>query len=206
MNLNIPSQFRQEFDRSVDFAVEKEDFTPSELAEYLGRGRLPAEMMIRYMEKAELVTKGKGDDLRHARITPEEWDAIGRRLENYVPVPEPVKASEPEEVPEPPLTVADIIAETLEFNGRTLFAEEGLIVIEDGEGRSELPLESISAIFMHRGRWLGKSTLTFSTDGATPEKAKGRRDTVTFKKRDWDRVKELADSLAERLETEVKLY
>lgn len=202
MNLNIPSQFRQEFDRSADFAVEKEAFTPSELAEYLGRGRLSAEMMIRYMEKAELISKGKGEEVRRSRITAEEWDKIGRNVDNYLPAPEPEIIPEPE----PQLTVIDIITEKLDFIGRALWAEESLIVLEDGNGRTDIALDSISALYIHKGKWFGKSTLTFSAEDEVPVRARLRADTVTFKKRDWDRIKALADALAERLEIEVKTY
>lgn len=206
MNLNIPPQFRQEFDRSADFAIEKESFTPSELAAYLDRGVLVASIMVGYMEKAELVTRGKGEDVRHARITLAEWEAIDKKIENYEPVPEPEPEPEPIPIPEPELTVADIITHKLNFIGKVLTAESSLVVLEDGEGRTDIKLDSISTLYLHRGKWFGRNTLTFSSDGEVPHRTKQRRDTVAFKKRDWEKVRGLAEAIAERLEIEVKLY
>lgn len=214
MNINIPGQFRTEFDSSANFAVEKGAFTPTELAEHIGRGVFVASIMVGYMEKAGLVTKGKGEDVRYARITLEEWDAIGRSIENYVPAPETevfsrseaVFESVPEPVHNPIITVTDIITDKMEFIGKTIWAEEGIIAVDDGNIRTDIFLDSISALYIHKGKWLGKNTLTFSSDAVVPVKAKLRADTVAFKKRDWLRVKELADNLAQRLEIEVKTF
>ena len=210
MILKIPEQFRAEFNKSADFAVERGEFTPSQLAEYLGRGLVAASMMVRYMENAELVTKGKGDDMRHARITLEEWDAIERSIENYQPTPLP----EPEVIPEaveevavvPAVTVDDIIPHRLEFIGKTLWAEQGTVTISDGSQQTVITLEEIRTVYIHKGWLFGKSSMTFSRDGELPVKAKLREDTVMFKRRDFDRFKQLADSVATRLEIEVKRY
>lgn len=201
MNINIREQFRPDFDKSADFTIEQGEVTPSQLAEYLGRGRLSAEMMVRYMESAELITKGKGDEVRYARITLEEWEAIGRSIENYQPVPE--KEETPEEAK---VTVDDIITDKIEFIGKTLRAEGGSIIISDGKTETAVSLQDIRTIYLHKGFLFAKSTMTFSCDGEKPNKARLRDDTVVFRRKDFEIIKKLAGIIASRLEAEVKIY
>lgn len=199
MNIKIPEQFKPEFNKSADFAVEQGEFTPLQLAEYLGRGRLPAEMMVRYMENAGLITKGKGDEPRRARVTLEEWEALDRSIENYNPAPE--------QKPEVPIiTLDDIITDKIEFIGKTLHSEGSAIVISEGEKQTAVQLEDIKAIYLHKGWLFSKSTMTFSCDEEKPVKAKRRDDTVLFRNKDFEIIKKLADIMAGRLGTEVKIY
>lgn len=204
MNVNIPEKYREEFDRSADFAVEKEKFTPSELAEHLGKGVLVASIMVGYMEKAGLVTKGKSDDVRRARITLEEWESIGRNIERYEPVPEPEpEVFVAETVDSTELTVSDIIPEEMTFIKKTLSAEDGFIVLCDRESKIAISLEDISVIFLRKGSLFKKGYISFSANGEKPTDPKLSADTLLFKKKDYDSVKELAERVAERLGTEV---
>ncbi len=200
MNINIPEKQRQEFDRAANYAVEHQTFTPSELAVHLNTGVFVASIMVGYMEKASLVTKGKGDDVRRAKITPEEWDAIDRKIENYVPVPEPEPetfVAQPEDNTE--IDITDIIPQKISFFKKTLLAEEGFITIEEKDISTAIATEDISTVFLHKGGFFRKGTLTLSSDSQIPVKAKLRADTVCFKKKDYSTVKELAEKLSERL-------
>ncbi|MBR6633772.1 MAG: hypothetical protein IKL05_05670 [Clostridia bacterium] len=204
MNVNIPEKYRTEFDKATDFAVEKQVFAPSELAEHLGTGVLVASIMVGYMEKAGFVTKGKSDDVRRVKISLEEWDAIDRDIERFVPPYEPepqVFTADTEDNTE--IDFTDILsAETALFN-KKLGTENGLITITDKEGKIAIAPEDIATLFLHRGGLFAKGTLTLSPDRETPVKAKLRADTLAFKKRDYNQVKALAQGIAEKLGVEI---
>lgn len=204
MNVNIPEKYRNEFDKATDFAVEKQTFTPSELAEHLGVGELVASIMIGYMEKAGFVTKGKSNDVRRAKTSLEEWNAIDRDIERFVPAPEPepeVFTADTEDSTE--IDFTDILSGETDFFNKALGTENGLITITDKEGKIAIAPEDIATLFIHRGGLFAKGTLTLSPDREIPVRAKTRADTLTFKKGDYDSVKALAQSIAERLGVEV---
>lgn len=192
MNVKIPEKYRKEFDISADFAVEKQSFKPSELAEHLGTGVLVASIMVGYMEKAEFVSKGKNDDVRRAAISADEWEAIGRNIDMYEPK---VK-----------LILDDIITKPLQFTNKLLFVKEDKIIISKGEEEISFLAENVKTIFIKKGFWLFKGCITFSQDTEMPVKAKKRSDSMLFKACDLDSVRALADRLAERLGIKVIEY
>ncbi len=200
MTVKIPENHRAEFDRAADLAIAIEKFTPSELAEALGAGVFSTSVMVGYMEKAELVTKGKGDDVRRARITLDEWEAIGKKIENYIPVPE--KEEEifvPETEDKTVVSVLDIVPEPIEFINKKLYVAEENIAIDDGSDITIIFLEDISAIYIYKGGFFKRGFMTFSPDTETPTYAKGRADTVRFKRKRYAEVRALAEKLADRL-------
>lgn len=200
MNIIIPQKHRQEFDKSADFVIEKGSTTPEELAEYLGTGVFVASIMIGYLEKTELITKGKGNEERKARITPEAWDFIDKNIEKYEPAPQPI-AEESHEI-----DISGILPEKLQFIKKTLFVEEGFITIESKKEKTAIAPEDITVIFLHKGNLFSKSTMTFSTDGDVPKKAKQRADTVSFKNGIFGEIHAFAEKFAEIIEAEVKIY
>ena len=120
MNINIPENYREEFDRAVDFALDKEYFTPKELAEYLEKSVLVASIMIGYMEKAGLITEGKNDEVRHTLITKGNWQSIGGKIENFTPPPkEEKKTFTPVILDKTAVDLSDIFEEAFIF-GKTL--------------------------------------------------------------------------------------
>lgn len=207
MSIKIPEKQRAEFDRAALLAIEKVTFTPSELAEELGMGVFVASIMVGYMEKSGLATKGKGDDVRRAKITLEEWDAIGRKIENYQPAPEPEpEIFVPEAEDDTTVDLSDIITEELFFIKKKLGASEGFITLSEGEVDTQIAFDDISVIFLHRGRFFSKSTMTFSSESEKPVKVKQRADTVLFKNREYTQIKELAEKIAQRLGIRVEEF
>ena len=80
MKINIHEKHREEFDKAADFAVSAEKFTVKELAEALEISELGAAIMVGYMEKTGLVTKGKSGDVRRARIDRTEWERLEKKI------------------------------------------------------------------------------------------------------------------------------
>ncbi len=202
MKINIPEKYREEFDRSADFAVASGKFTPKELAEYLGVGELVASIMIGYMEKTELVTKGKNDEVRRARISTKEWERIEKKIENYIPVPE-------KEVVEtlPIATENELpLIENESFFEKSVTLTPDSLVLE-GRERVEIALRDVAKIFILKPRFLKKGVAVFSAsaelDGV---RQAGRADAVTFKKKDTERMESLAERLSEYLGIQVEKY
>ena len=171
MSINIPEKMREDFDRSADFAIEKGEFTPGELALHLGTSTLVSSIMVGYMEKASLVTKGKNDEPRRARITREEWDAIGRRIENYIPAPEvlPEEVEEEEEIP-------PIAKEELFFLGiaRFTFIGETIGFFNNGK-KGNYNLSELESVRLKKPFLFFKGTLTLVFKDKTTEKVRFKR-------------------------------
>lgn len=208
MNFKIPQKQRAEFDRAAALAIKKETFTPLELSEELGTSEFIASIMVGYMEKAKLVTKGKGNDVRRARLTMEEWQAIDCMIENFIPEPEPKItlpiATEPEPLPE--ITVTDLIPEEIRLTGKTLFAEDGFITITERGSRVAIPLNDVSYLIYRKCGFFRKGSLSFSVDREPVKKPKKRADTVCFGKKQSEEIHALAVKLAQRLEAELIEY
>ena len=206
MDINIPEKYREEFDRSADFAVKTGKFTVKELSAELNVGELVASIMIGYMEKTGHVTKGKSDDVRRAKISEEEREKMGRKKENYTPIPDPEPEKFVPEVEEKELTVTDIIPEKLTFFKKSLSAGEGFVIISDTEDVA-ISLDDISKIFVRRPSLLKKGALIFSTESElSSQKPEERADAVLFEKKDLEEALSLAERLSERLGVEVKIY
>lgn len=185
MKTQIPEKYRKEFDISADFAVEKQSFRPSELADHLGTGVLVASILVGYMEKAELVTKGKNDAVRTAMITMSEWDAIGRNIDLYEPKPK--------------ISLEDVIPMPITVGNRSISAKADRVFIDE----KSITAEELKAIYLHKGFWFFKSYITFSKDAEPPVKPKKRDDTVMFAGREYGNMKQLAERLAERININV---
>ena len=204
MNIKIPEKHREEFDRSADFAVKAQKFTVKELAEALEMGELGASIMVGYMEKTGLVTKGKLDDVRRAKITEEEWERLDKKIENYEPLPDPEPEKFHAEAKETVITLSDIIPERLKFYKKELFAEDSFVVLK-GDTEIRINIDDISALFLIRPRLFRKGALVFSAENElSSAKSSLRADTVLFKKKDLKWVKTLASALSERLGISLK--
>lgn len=175
--INIPDKYRNEFDRSADFAINSGKFTVKELAEYLEVSELVASIMIGYMEKTELVTKGKLGEVRRARIGVDEWERIGKKIENYTPVPE--------EKPLPEI-------ERQLFIKKEIYVTESALVL----GENEIKYEDIREIFVFKPTLFKKGAAVFSCDNVTPKDLKKRKDIFFFKKKEEQRALKLCEQLA----------
>ncbi len=198
--INVPEKYREEFDKSADFAIIKGKFTPGELAEFLETSELVASIMIGYMEKAGLITKGKNDDVRSARITLEEWEQLGKRIENYQPLPEPEpEAFEQATEQEPEITLDDLIDDGLVFIKKKLGTGEGYITVTEADCVTAIAFEDIATVFLHKGGLFTKSAITFSSDSMIPQSPKLRADTLLFANKDYKKIKNIAEAIASRL-------
>ncbi len=179
--INIPDKYREEFDRSADFAVNSGKFTVKELAEHLGVGELVASIMVGYMEKTELVTKGKLGEVRRARIGVDEWKRIGKKIENYIPVPEEIEEEKP--LPE---------IERQKFGNKEIYVtESGVVLFEEEEVL--VKYEDITEISVIRPKFLKKGAIIFS-----PEKEVK----LHFKKKEKERAEKIAEILGNYLGVE----
>lgn len=193
MKINIPEKYREEFDRSADFAVNSGRFTTKELAEHLGVGELVASIMIGYMEKTELVTKGKSDEVRRARINAEEWERIGKKIENYIPLPEEERV---EELPLPSVVELPAVKNELFFKKSVTLTPDALVI--EGEERVEIALRDVAKIFVIKPRVFKKGTVVFSADAELVGKNKrDRADAVAFKKKDAERMQGIIEKISE---------
>ena len=197
--IKIPEKHRGEFDRCAEFAVKAGRFTVKELAEELEIGELVASIMVGYMEKTGLITKGRLDDVRKARITSEQWEAMDKRIENYEPLPEIVEEKFHAEIKEIALTLEDIIPEKALFYKSEISAQDSFITIK-GKEELTLPLDDIRTLFFIEPRLFRKGAVVFSTEESlSSKKLTLRADAVIFKKKDSEKVKKLASAISERL-------
>lgn len=197
--IKIPEKHREEFDRCAEFAIKTEKFTVKELAQELEIGELVASIMVGYMEKTGLVTKGKLDDVRKARITLEEWDSIGRKIENYEPLPEIEEEKFHAEIKEIPLTLEDIIPQKAVFYKTEISAKDSFITLKSKE-EITLSVDDIRALFLTKPGFFKKGALVFSTEEElSSKKLSLRADTLIFKSKDYEAVKGLALAISERL-------
>lgn len=199
MKINIPEKHREEFDRAADFAVIAEKFTVKELAEALEISELAAAIMVGYMEKTGLVTKGKSDDVRRAKLNASEWEAIGKKIENYEPKPDPVPEIFVPDVKEEKLFLSDILPEPLTFYKKRILAEDEFLVLE-GEETVRISADDISAIFLVKPKLFKKGALIFSPEKElSKKKPKERADTLLFYKKDFGKALSIAEKLSVRL-------
>ena len=189
MSVKIPESYREEFDKAMDFAVEKETFTPTQLAEYLEKSVMVASIMIGYMDKAGIITHGKNDDVRRVKVTPDEWMALDKNVENFVPPVEPVpEVFVPETVDLTLTDLSDILPEREKFFGGEIYFENGeLFVAGDSVASSEL-----SSVTLIPPRFLKKGVLVFLSDT-------GKEIVLPFKKKELDRAKALADGISGKI-------
>ncbi|MBQ7897145.1 MAG: hypothetical protein IJ323_01845 [Clostridia bacterium] len=199
MNIKIPDKYREEFDRSADFAVRTGKFTVKELASELEMGELAASIMVGYMEKTGLVTKGKLDDVRRAKISLEEWERLERKIENYEPLPDPEPEKFHTEAKEISLTLEDVIPEGLAFYKKEISAKESFIILK-GQEEVRINVDDISAVFLIKPRLFKKGALVFSAEKELGgEKLSRRADTVLFGGKDFEKAEKLALAITERL-------
>ncbi len=198
MKINIPENHKQQFDKAIEYAIVAQSFTPADLAAHLGTGEFSASIMVGYLEKAGVVTKAKGNGTRLSRLTADAWQELGCCLDSY----EPEEITEIYEAPsiEIQRPVYSIDTSGLSFKGKTLSFEDGCFILSDGTSSHRMEADSIAAIYLHRAGIIGNCTLTLSTDGKIPSKAKCRPDTLIFAKRDYDTVFAFAESTAEQLQ------
>lgn len=199
MKINIPEKHREEFDRAADFAINAEKFTVKELAKALSISELAAAIMVGYMEKTGLVTKGKSDDVRRAKIDFSEWERLGKKIENYEPKPEPVPEVFLPDVKEEKLFLSDILPEPLNFYKKRLFAEDAFLIFE-GEESFRISADDISAVFLVKPRLFRRGALIFSAEKElSKKKPRERADALLFSKKDFEKALTLAERLSEKL-------
>lgn len=86
-NIKVPEKYVEDFKRALDKAVELGSFSDTTLAEELKISRLNAAIFIGFMDKYEFLFPSAKNEVKAVRLTPDEWDAIGRDIERYVPTP-----------------------------------------------------------------------------------------------------------------------
>ena len=196
MNITIPEKHREQFDLAANFAIEKETFTPDELAAHMNTSVLVASIMVGYMEKAGLITKGKGNDVRRAKITLDEWQAIDCSIDLFEPAPEPIQSvfvANAEAVKT--IDIASLIPSERLFIKKTLSAEGESIIIDDGVPFA-IPIDEITEIYLRRGGLFSKGYITFTADGS-------KISTLTFKNRYYKKIKAFAEAFAEAIGSKI---
>ena len=199
--INIPDKYREEFDRSADFAVASEKFTVKELAQHLGVGELVASIMIGYMEKTGLVTKGRFDEVRRARIDMAEWERIEKKIENYIPLPE---VEEVKEIKDEQVTLPEI--ERQSFIKKEIYVTDSALMLSDKE-ETAINYEDIREIFVFEPTLFKKGAIVFSCDNIAPryKDLKSKRGLFFFKKKEKERALKLAEELASWLGVKITL-
>jgi len=86
-NIKVPEKYAEDFKKAIDKAVELGSFSDMTLAEELGISRLNAAILIGFMDKYEFLFPSAKNEVKAVRLTADEWDAIGRDIERYVPEP-----------------------------------------------------------------------------------------------------------------------
>lgn len=199
MDIKIPEKHREEFDRAADVAIALEKFTPKDLSEALGISELAAAIMVGYMEKAKLVTEGKSGDVRRAKIDMAEWERLGKKIENYTPLPEPEPEIFRTEAKDVSFDLTDIIPQSISFYKKKLWAEENAFVLE-GEDLIRIPADGLSTLFFIKPRLFKKGAVVFSSEKElSKKKLSTRADTVLFKKRDFSSALTLAEKISHEL-------
>ena len=189
MNINIPENYREEFDRAVDFALDKEYFTPKELAEYLEKSVLVASIMIGYMEKAGLITEGKNDEVRHTLITKGNWQSIGGKIENFTPPPkEEKKTFTPVILDKTAVDLSDIFEEAFIF-GKIEVSYLNPNLFFSGE---EVCPDEIQSVLVEKGGLFKKGQLIFTLLCGDEKK-------IPLKKKEFDKALRLKGLLDEKL-------
>ncbi len=84
----VPEKYRKEFERALDVAVELGSFTDKSLAEKMNVSPLNAAIFIGFMDKCGFIFPSLKNEVKTVRITPLEWDALGRNIDAYTPPPE----------------------------------------------------------------------------------------------------------------------
>ena len=85
----VPKKYKDDFKRSLDCAVELGSFSDKTLADELGVSKLNAAIFIGFMVKYEFLFPSSKNEVKTVRLTPDEWEALGRDIDAYVP--EPIK-------------------------------------------------------------------------------------------------------------------
>lgn len=86
-NIKVPEKYREDFKRALDKAVELGSFSDMTLAEELNISRINAAIFIGFMDKYEFLFPSAKNEVKAVRLTPDEWEAIGRDIERYIPAP-----------------------------------------------------------------------------------------------------------------------
>jgi hypothetical protein len=83
----VPEKYRELFSLALDSAVKLGSFSDATLAEALNISKLNAAILIGFMEKCEFIYPASKNEVKSARLSEEEWEKIGRNIDNYVPSP-----------------------------------------------------------------------------------------------------------------------
>lgn len=99
----VPEKYRDDFNKALDAAVRLESFTAVTISEELNISRLNAAILIGFMDKYGFLYPSAKNEVKTARISSEEWEAIGKDIEKYAP-PTEEKAKEFLLTPVPSIT------------------------------------------------------------------------------------------------------
>ena len=83
----VPEKYRDLFSLALDSAVRLGSFSDAALAEDLNISKLNAAILIGFMEKCEFIYPASKNEVKSVRISEEEWEKIGRNIDNYTPTP-----------------------------------------------------------------------------------------------------------------------
>ena len=94
--INVPEKYKEDFKNALDAAVKLQTFNAKSLASEIGISALNASIFIGFMDKYRFIYPSGKNAEKTVCISEEEWNAIERDIDAFVPPEVPEK----EEVPE----------------------------------------------------------------------------------------------------------
>ena len=183
--INLPEKYREDFKRALDKAVELGTFSDTTLAKELNISRLNAAILIGYMDKYEFLFPSAKNEVKTVRLSLEEWDAIGRDIECYVPVDDK----------EPEFQLTPVTAIIGKYNKCIEIAPDG-IMIKDNETSMFIPAEEATLPHMKKAGFFRRGFIYFGE--ICPKSARAAKksfSSVLFKKSQNEKFDALINSL-----------
>ena len=189
---NLPEKYREDFKKALDKAVELGTFSDTTLAKELNISRLNSAILIGFMDKYEFLFPSAKNEVKTVRVTPEEWEALGRDIERYVPVE--VADSVQEFLLTPVDAICGLYKKSIEI------AHDG-IMIKDDKTSMFIPAEEATLPHMRRAGFLRRGFIYFGeVCPKNAHEAKKSFSSVLFKKCQNEKFDSLINSLIGDLE------
>ncbi len=189
-NFNLPEKYREDFKRALNKAVELGTFSDTILAKELNISRLNSAILIGFMDKYEFLFPSAKNEVKTVRLSVEEWDAIGRDIERYVPI-------EDKETEFQLTAIAPIVGK---YSKSIEVAADG-IMIKDDETSMFIPAEEATLPYIRKAGLFRCGFIYFGeVCPKNAREAKKSFSSVLFKKRQNEKFDALINSLIGDLE------
>ena len=189
-NFNLPEKYREDFKRALDKAVELGTFSDTTLAKELNISRLNSAILIGFMDKYEFLFPSAKNEVKTVRVSLEEWEALGRDIERYVPVDD-------KETEFLLTVVAPIVGK---YNKSIEVAPDG-IMIKDNETSMFIPAEEATLPHIKKAGLFRSGFIFFGeVCPKSAREAKKSFASVLFKRRENEKFDSLINSLIGDLE------